>query len=87
MEVVADMAEVWFKGAPSITFHDPLAAAILFEPDLCTYESGLVTVETQSQSLAGLTHFRSQELNPPHRIAVTVDEKAFFRHYFEVVGG
>jgi inosine-uridine nucleoside N-ribohydrolase len=87
MEVVADMAEVWFKGAPSITFHDPLAAAILFEPDLCTYESGLVTVETQSQSLAGLTHFRRQELNPPHRIAVTVDEKAFFRHYFEIVGG
>jgi purine nucleosidase len=86
--VVADMAEVWFRGTSAITFHDPLAAAIVFEPELCGYQEGLVTVETQSEALAGLTRFqRSKDTAPPHRVAVEVDSEAFFRHYFEVVGG
>jgi hypothetical protein len=35
LAIVADMAEVWFKeGSSHITFHDPLAAAGLFEPGL-----------------------------------------------------
>src|SRR5215216_3360841 len=34
---VMDMAEIWFeKFYKSITFHDPLAAATIFEPELCT---------------------------------------------------
>ena len=33
--VVAAMAEVWFRHVPQITFHDPLAAALIFQPDLC----------------------------------------------------
>ena len=85
--VVADLAEVWFRGQQSITFHDPLAAAAVFEPDLCDYASGLVTVETRSEPLAGLTGFRRQDAEAPHRIAVGVDPEAFFRHYFAIVGG
>ncbi len=84
--VVADLAEVWFRGQKSITFHDPLAATVVFEPGLCVYASGLVAVETHSDTLAGLTQFRRQE-EAPHRIAVGVDPEAFFRHYFSVVGG
>ncbi len=84
--VVADLAEVWFKGSSRITFHDPLAAALLFEPGLCTYAHGTVTVETQSSALAGLTRFRPHETKPPHRVAVEVDAEAFFRHYFAVAG-
>lgn len=87
LAVVADLAEVWFKGSHGITFHDPLAAAVIFKPELCTYESGLVTVETHSDLLAGLTSFRHQQANPPHRIAVTVESEAFCEHYFSVVGG
>jgi purine nucleosidase len=85
--VVADLAEVWFKGRHAITFHDPLAAAVLFAPDLCRYRTGLVTVETKSETLAGLTSFRPQESEAPHRVAVGVDPEAFFQHYFSVVGG
>jgi purine nucleosidase len=85
--VVADLAEVWFRGREEITFHDPLAAAVIFEPSLCTCAAGTVTVETRSDSLAGLTGFRRQEKEAPHRIAVGVDSEAFFRHYFSVVGG
>lgn len=85
--VVSELAEVWFRGREEITFHDPLAAAILFEPEICTYTEGAVTVETRSEALAGLTRFRRQEVEPPHRIAIDVDSAAFFRHFFSVVGG
>jgi purine nucleosidase len=88
LAVVAEMAEVWFRaGSSHIAFHDPLAAAALFEPGLCTYAPGVVTVETRSEALAGLTHFKPQESEPRHHIAVDVDPDAFFRHYFTVVGG
>jgi purine nucleosidase len=86
--IVADMAEVWFKeGSSHITFHDPLAAAALFAPDLCNYASGLVTVETRSEALAGLTHFERRASEPQHSIAIEVNSDAFFRHYFDIVGG
>jgi purine nucleosidase len=84
--VVADLAEVWFEGRQAITFHDPLAAAVIFAPELCRYRTGLVTVETKSEPLAGLTSFRTQEKDAPHRIAVEVDSEEFFRHYFSVAG-
>jgi purine nucleosidase len=87
LAVVADLAEVWFRGGDEMTFHDPLAAALLFEPGLCTYASGAVTVETRSETLAGLTHFHRRSSDSPHQIAVGVDPEAFFRHYFAVVGG
>jgi inosine-uridine nucleoside N-ribohydrolase len=82
------MAEVWFKGGSDhITFHDPLAAAALFAPDLCTYASGVVTVETRSEALAGLTHFQRRTSDARHQVAVEVDAEGFFRHYFEIVAG
>ena len=83
--VVAEMAEIWFRRAERLTFHDPLAAAILFEPDLCQYADGTVSVETTSPTLAGLTSFHPDE-NKPHRVATDVDDKRFFDHYFATVG-
>ena len=86
--IVADMLEVWMVSPTGLmTFHDPLAAAVIFEPKLCTYASGCVTVETQSERLAGLTSFRRQRGSAPHRIAVSVNPEAFSQHYFDVVGG
>lgn len=83
--MVAEMAEVWFHGRPHITFHDPLAAATLFAPELCTWRKGKVVVDHGSAGLAGLTAFRGGD--GPHEVAATVDPAAFFAHYFEVVGG
>jgi len=85
LEIVADMAEVWFRGRQEITFHDPLAGAIIFEPQICDYAEGEVTVETTSLSLAGLTAFNGRSEKKPHRIATKVDAAQFFKHYFEVV--
>jgi inosine-uridine nucleoside N-ribohydrolase len=86
---VRDFAEVWFAHTPNICFHDPLAAAAIFEPDLCTYQHGKVTVSLVPPTL-GWTVFKEGAGNPdaddkPHTIAATVDSKRFFEHYFDLV--
>jgi purine nucleosidase len=84
--VVADMAAIWFRDRPQIVFHDPLAAALIFEPDICRYRDGKVSVETTSPDLAGLTRFSTREPEKPHRVATEVDADRFFEHYFATVG-
>ena len=91
---VADFAEVWFRDTPHITFHDPLAAALLFEPSLCQWEAHRVTVELVSPHRRGQTfpawhdrHSPEDTAARPHQLAASVDESAFFAHYFEVIGG
>ncbi len=87
LSAVLDMAEVWFHHAGRLTFHDPLAAACLFEPDLCTWRDGQVRVDTHSELAFGLTRFDAGGEQPQHRIAATVEPARFFDHYFGVVGG
>jgi len=82
-EMVREMAEVWFRGRDSITFHDPLAAVGVFEPDLCSYKRGRVTVELAPGDAFGVTRFQEQP-DGLHRVADSVDAEAFFQLYFEV---
>lgn len=80
-----EFAEVWFDGGASeITFHDPLAAAVLLEPDVCGFERGTVTVETEGPS-AGVTRWRPSE-DGPHEVAISVDAERYLEHFFEVLG-
>ena len=82
---VLDMAEVWFaQFYPSITFHDPLAAATIFESDLCTYQHGTATVDMVNEP--GKTTWQPSGPNAPHEVALTVDVARYFDHYFRVVG-
>jgi purine nucleosidase len=86
LTTVASMAETWFKHAGEITFHDPLAAALIFRPDLCTYESGRVEVSYgHNDPAAG--HTRLITGPGSDRVAKTVDAEAFFKEYFLVVHG
>lgn len=86
--VVGQMAETWFKHAPHIVFHDPLAATLLFEPEICSYAGGIVTTVTEEGPLAGLTRWTlgGSDEQRPHRIASLVDPEKFFAHYFGVAG-
>jgi len=83
LDLVREMAEVWFDHRPEITFHDPLAAVGLFHPEVCTYQRGQVAVELTSPPLGGLTYWRRED-HGPHQIAVDVDVSQFFQRYFEV---
>ena len=81
---VMDMAEIWFAGFyPSITFHDPLAAATVFEPDLCSYQHGTVILDKKDKP--GRTLWQPGGVDAPHQVAMTVDVSRYFDHFFQVV--
>lgn len=86
LNVVASAATVWARHTGQITFHDPLAATVIFEPDLIRTEPCLVQVETAGSLVAGLTHWTPRAPELPHTVAMVVDPVRFFEHYFGTVG-
>jgi inosine-uridine nucleoside N-ribohydrolase len=84
-EPVLDMAEIWFRDFPRTTFHDPLAAATIFDESICRYECGSVTVDLSAGEGCGETIWSAQGEAPPHEIAAGVDADRFFRHLISVV--
>ncbi len=86
LAMVGAMAEVWFRHATQITFHDPLAAALIFAPELCELQPYRISVELGNAQTPGQT-LLSHDGAEPHEIAVSVDSAAFFQHYYEIVGG
>jgi inosine-uridine nucleoside N-ribohydrolase len=80
---VLDFAEIWFNEFfPSITFHDPLAAATIFDETLCTYAQGTVSVDAIERP--GRTLFQPDGPHAPHQVAVGVDPQRYFDHFFSV---
>ncbi len=80
---VLDFAEVWFQERPRITFHDPLAAATLFDDAICDFECGQVMIDLADNETLGKTIW--QPGDGPHEVARTVDSARFFEHYFDIV--
>ena len=83
LEAVYRFAEVWFRRREHIVFHDPLAAAAIFEPSLCTLRPARVEVQTAGE-FPGRTVPHEADRPEADRIATTVNAKAFFDHYFAV---
>ncbi|GAB4512690.1 MAG: nucleoside hydrolase [Anaerolineae bacterium] len=78
LQAVLDFAQVWFAERPDITFHDPLAGAIIFDDSYCDFLRGTVEVD----STTGLMHWTPGAGR--HDIAVNVDSQRFFAHYFSM---
>ena len=81
---VLDLAEVWFRSADRIVFHDPLAAVSVFEPGVCRFARGTVGVGLDG-SAAGRTSW-TPSADGPHEIAVAVDPPRFLEAYFGAFG-
>ncbi len=82
---VMDMAEIWFgQFYPFITFHDPLAAATIFAPELCSFQQGTVIVDHEQKP--GSTIWQPDSSPSPHEIATAVNVDRYFEHFFSVVG-
>lgn len=77
VEIVGMMAETWFEETDRITFHDPLAAACLFEPDICQYQQGRVGMDSE-----GTSTFAAGD--GPDVVADRVDSNRFFEHFFDI---
>jgi purine nucleosidase len=83
LQPVLGFAEVWWKESDSITFHDPLAAATLFDDNICQFERGEVEIELTSDRLAGYTYWHASPAGR-HEVARQVNVDLFFEHYFSV---
>ena len=81
LKIVEDFSSVWFQNADIMTFHDPLAAVSIFEPDVCGFARGKVEIELASKQLMGVTHF-TRDPAGPHESADTVDPARFFDCFF-----
>lgn len=81
---VLDFAEVWFTQRDAITFHDPLAAAAIFDESICGFEAGYVEIELNDPKLRGFTRWKPDHAEKPHEVALTVDSARFFAHFFSV---
>ena len=81
---VRDFSEIWFEQNDQLTFHDPLAAATIFDPQICSFERGQVEVDLVD--VPGQTGWINTGENLPHEIATSVDPQRFFEHYFATVG-
>lgn len=82
---LAAMAGLWFESRDDITLHDPLAAALIFRPELCRYEDGEVAIDLGPQ-MAGLTRFTSGG-SRRHRITVGVKAAEAREHIVSVIAG
>ncbi len=80
---VLDFAGIWFRQRDHICFHDPLAAATIFDPGICRFERGHIDVELASTRLLGMTRWTA-DASGPHEIALEVDPARFFAHYFSL---
>lgn len=81
LQPVLDFAAVWFEEYPGISFHDPLAAATIFDDQLCRFERGAVEVELGSEKIAGMTHWSRGTTDGRHEVAVDADQERFFERH------
>ena len=83
---VLDFAEVWFRERQVITFHDPLAAVTIFDPEVCQFSPGHVTAELEG--VAGRTTFKPAAAGEVthQEVAFGVDPERFFCSYFAAFG-
>lgn len=81
--ITADATEVFARYRPQAIFHDPLAAAVIFDRQICQYRAGEVSVDTASALAPGGTFLKGSD-GGPHRVAWEVDAERFFANFFDV---
>lgn len=95
-DVVLEMLDAWSRRSRQIVFHDALAAVLVFDPPLCTYEEGVVMVDvTRPGEEAARTFFAPAKSLPGaadgqrrsfrQSVAKGVKVNPFFDAYFATV--
>jgi purine nucleosidase len=80
---VLDFAEVWFQERDEIVFHDPLAAATIFDGNICGFMRGQVQIELDNPETLGQTHWKPSS-DGPHEAALSVEPEIFFKKFFSL---
>jgi purine nucleosidase len=74
------LTRAWCRDRREVVLNDPLAAVTIFEPGVCSYESGRVEVTLGSGELDGTTIFRPGSRRDPHQVALDVDVSSCLAH-------
>ena len=77
LKEILGFAEIWFENREIITFHDPLAASVLFNRNICAFKKGKIFVEQLGQT--GFIEDKKTNVS----VASDVDIELFFSHFFE----
>ena len=81
LEPLTQMARHWSRHRPDVYFHDPLSAALVFRPDLCSTACGAISV-----SLCGDAEQRGRTTFTAGAgrtfVATAVDVDGFFEEFF-----
>jgi inosine-uridine nucleoside N-ribohydrolase len=80
LQVVRDMAQV--TDAERIVFHDPLAAATIFDDQICTFHPGTVGIDLASDATLGRSLWAPGA--GEHEVALGIRPDRFFEHYFSL---
>lgn len=86
LRTVLDFSGIRENERDRVIFHDPLAAALIFDKGICSYTRGNVEIETASERLEGLCYFQP-DINGKNEVALEVDGGRFFEHYFRITRG
>ena len=81
---IIEMGGAWFQDHENVVFHDPLAAATIFEPEICKYQSGHVAIETANPAIYGFTDWKAGQ-GATHTVALEVDAAKFFELYLKTI--
>jgi purine nucleosidase len=85
--IVGEMLELYFihRQTAQVIFHDPLTAAVVFEPSLCTWREGKAEVYLGRDHIERMNFWSPDGTEKLHRIASSVNIPAFFSHFTETV--
>ncbi len=79
MAPVLQYFETWLRERGEITFHDPIAAASIFCPDLLRYCKKSVSVLMEPSSLRGITYSLGE--SDRHAFASQIQAEVFFEDF------
>jgi len=74
-----------FKVRQGMIFHDPLAAACIFDDKFCTYKRGTVSVDLISNDAEFARTNFVEKVDGAHEIAIAVNADRYFEHFFAIV--
>ena len=80
LQAVRDFGGAWLASSGQLTFHDPLAAVSVFHPEICRFQGGFVSVETEIESRIGETRF-----SPSPKGNVEIAQHVNRNHFFHIL--
>ena len=81
LALVAEAAECWYREGHDLFFHDPMAAAAIFRPDLFSWKDAVVRVDFAHDGRTTCEAAPSDDCGTL-KVATAVDAEAFLDEFF-----